>query len=200
LYQIIQHYVQPSSGDTLWDKTKLPIIVFQNAAILEIMHAALGLVRSNVIITTLQVFSRVIVVVGVILAIPYTYAVASPGLPLAFIAWSITEIIRYFYYFSNLIGIVPHVLVWLRYTLFIVLYPLGVTGELLCFYAAVKYATANPNSWSYVLPNKWNFTFSYLYFLIILMLIYIPVFPHLYLHMFSQRRKILSPGAAKEKQ
>lgn len=54
------------------------------------------------------------VVVGVILATPHTYAAASPGLPLALIAWSITEIIRYFYYFTNLIGIVPHILVWLR--------------------------------------------------------------------------------------
>ncbi|XP_077274197.1 3-hydroxyacyl-CoA dehydratase 1 [Temnothorax americanus] len=200
LYQIIQYYIQPSSGGTLWDKTKLPVIVFQNAALLEIMHAALGLVRSNVVVTTFQVFSRVMLVVGVILATPYTYAAASPGLLLALIAWSITEIIRYFYYFANIIGIVPHLLVWLRYTLFVILYPLGVTGELLCFYAAVRYASANPDSWSYILPNKWNFTFSYLYFLISIMLLYIPGFPHLYMHMFAQRRKILGPGTtAKEK-
>lgn len=80
----------------------------------QIMHAAVGLVRSNVVITTFQVYSRVMVVVGVILATPYTYAAASPGLPLALIAWSITEIIRYFYYFASLIGTVPHILVWLR--------------------------------------------------------------------------------------
>jgi len=54
------------------------------------------------------------VVVGVILATPYKYAAASPGLPLALIAWSITEIIRYFYYFAYLFNIVPHILVWLR--------------------------------------------------------------------------------------
>ncbi|XP_011871977.1 PREDICTED: very-long-chain (3R)-3-hydroxyacyl-CoA dehydratase 2-like, partial [Vollenhovia emeryi] len=163
----------------------------------QIVHAALGLVRSNIIITLFQVASRVVVVAGVILATPTTYAAASLGLPLALTAWSITEIIRYSYYFANLVGIVPHVLVWLRYTLFIGLYPLGVTGELLCFYAAVKYASAYPNSWSYPLPNAWNFTFSYLYTLIAIMLTYIPGFPPLYLHMFAQRRKILGP--AKEK-
>lgn len=54
------------------------------------------------------------VVVGVILATPYTYAAASPGLPLALLAWSIAEIIRYFYYFVNLIGIVSHKIIWLR--------------------------------------------------------------------------------------
>jgi len=197
LYLIIQHYTQPFSG-TLWEKTKLPMVIFQNAALLEIMHVAVGLVRSSVIITTVQVFSRVMLVVGVILATPITYAAASPGLPLAFTAWSIAEIIRYFYYFGNLVGIVPHFLVWLRYTTFIILYPLGVTGELLCFYAGVQFANANPNAWSYTLPNKWNFTFSYLYLLITIMLIYIPGLPPLYLHMFAQRRKILNPGATKK--
>ncbi|XP_011634290.1 very-long-chain (3R)-3-hydroxyacyl-CoA dehydratase 2 [Pogonomyrmex barbatus] len=199
LYQIIQYYISPSTGSSLWDKIKLPIIIFQNAALLEIIHAATGMVPSNVIITTLQVLSRVIVVVAIILATPYTYAASSPGLPLALIAWSITEIIRYFYYFVNLINIVPYVLVWLRYTTFIILYPLGITGELLCFYSAIKYATANPDSWSYTLPNKWNFTFSYLYFLVTVVLTYIPSFPQLYLHMFAQRRKILNPDAATKK-
>lgn len=73
-----------------------------------------GLVRSNVVITIAQVFSRVMLVVGVILATPYMYAAASPGVPLALTAWSITEIIRYSYYFANLVGIMPHILVWLR--------------------------------------------------------------------------------------
>ncbi|KAG5312377.1 HACD2 dehydratase, partial [Acromyrmex insinuator] len=200
LYQIIQYYLESSSSDsTLWNKTKLPIIIFQNAALLEIIHAGIGLVPSNVLITLVQVFSRIMVVNGALLVTPYTYAASSLGLPLALIAWSITEIIRYSYYFINLIsGIMPRVLVWLRYTTFIILYPLGITGELLCLYTATKYANANPNSWSFVLPNKWNFTFSYLYLLIIVMLFYIPGFPPLYLHMFAQRRKILNPAAAKK--
>ncbi|XP_050464634.1 very-long-chain (3R)-3-hydroxyacyl-CoA dehydratase 2 [Cataglyphis hispanica] len=198
LYLIIQHYINPSHN-TLWDKTQLPVIIFQNAAVLEIIHAAIGIVSSNVITTTLQVFSRVMVVVGVILATPDSYAAASPGLPLALIAWSITEIIRYFYYFANLTGIVPYILVWLRYTTFIILYPIGVTGELLCFYAAVQYSNDNSDSWSYILPNKWNFTFSYLYVLIGIMISYTPFFLHLYLHMFTQRRKMLNPSATVKK-
>lgn len=54
------------------------------------------------------------VVCGVILATPAEYAASSPGLPLALIAWSITEIIRYLYYFLNLLGHVPYPVVWLR--------------------------------------------------------------------------------------
>jgi very-long-chain (3R)-3-hydroxyacyl-CoA dehydratase len=78
----------------------------------QIFHVAIGIVKSNLFITTVQVFSRVMVVCGVILATPT--AKVSPGLPLALLAWSVTEIIRYGYYAFNLIGAVPHVLVFLR--------------------------------------------------------------------------------------
>ncbi|XP_014487261.1 PREDICTED: very-long-chain (3R)-3-hydroxyacyl-CoA dehydratase 2 [Dinoponera quadriceps] len=198
LYQFIQHHTNSSLDATLWNKVELSLFVFQNAAVLEIMHAATGLVPSNTIITIFQVLSRIMIVVGVILATPYTYAAASPGIPLILTAWSITEIIRYFYYFLNLLNAVPYIIIWLRYTTFIILYPIGITGELLCYYAAVKYASAYSNAWSYVLPNTWNFTFSYLYLLIGAMLSYIPIFPKLYMHMFAQRRKILNPAATKK--
>ena len=66
------------------------------------------------------------------------------------------------------------VFLWFRYTTFIVLYPIGITGELLCLYAAKLYAVSKPLSWSYTLPNTWNFTFSYHYFLGLVMLLYIP--------------------------
>lgn len=156
------------------------------------------------------------VVCGVLLATPN--AIYSPGLPLALLAWSITEIIRYGYYFSNLINIVPGFLVFLRsaiiiirkydiilitfssfsYTTFIVLYPIGVTGELLCFYWAQSYARDN-TIWSIELPNAWNFTFSYYYFLWFVILLYIPLFPQLYLHMFAQRKKTLGSELACKK-
>ncbi|XP_011313555.1 very-long-chain (3R)-3-hydroxyacyl-CoA dehydratase 2 [Fopius arisanus] len=175
-------------------------MVFQNAAVLEILHAAVGLVRSNVVITTFQVLSRVMVVCGVLLATPTSAAAASVGLPIALFAWSVTEIIRYGYYFANLIDFVPHLLVWLRYTTFIALYPIGITGELLCFNAARSYAASRPDLWSFMLPNTWNFTFSYHYSLIFVMLLYIPLFPRMYLHMFAQRKKILGPQSSQKSQ
>ncbi len=42
-------------------------------------------------------------------------------------AWSITEMIRYSFYAGGLLHMTPGVLTWLRYTLFIILYPIGVT-------------------------------------------------------------------------
>lgn len=84
-----------------------------------------------------------------------------------------------------------------RYTTFIILYPIGVTGELLCFYWAQSYVRET-KLWSIEMPNSWNFTFSYFYFLWIVMIGYIPIFPHLYLHMFAQRKKILGGGNKKK--
>ncbi|XP_074111043.1 3-hydroxyacyl-CoA dehydratase 1 [Cotesia typhae] len=189
------YFTNNFKDQSLWNTVFSSLMIYQNAAVFEILHAFTGLVRSNPVITIFQVFSRVMVVVGVLLATPPTAAAASIGLPIALLAWSVTEIIRYGYYFANLVGFVPHFLVWLRYTTFIFLYPIGVTGELLCFYSAQQYAQKYPDVWSYALPNSWNMTFSYHYLLIAIMLLYIPLFPHLYLHMFSQRKKILGPGA-----
>ncbi|XP_055707040.1 very-long-chain (3R)-3-hydroxyacyl-CoA dehydratase 2 [Phlebotomus papatasi] len=197
LYQLVAYYtIDSGSGKSLWNYLSLTVIVFQNAALLEIVHAAIGIVPSNVIITTFQVLSRVMVVCGVVMATPT--GKESPGLPLALLAWSVTEIIRYGYYALNLVKNVPKIVTWLRYTTFIALYPIGVTGELLCFYWAQDYARSH-GVWSVEMPNGWNGTFSYFYFLWFVMLLYIPLFPQMYLHMFAQRRKILGGGDKSKK-
>lgn len=127
LYQLINFYIikspEVSNHDNLWSYIKWTVIIFQNAAVFEIVNAALGFVKSNVILTTFQVLSRVMVVVGVVMATPD--GKVSPGLPLALLAWSVTEIIRYGYYALNIINAVPHFVIYLRYTTFIALYPIG---------------------------------------------------------------------------
>ncbi|XP_034667417.1 very-long-chain (3R)-3-hydroxyacyl-CoA dehydratase hpo-8 isoform X1 [Drosophila subobscura] len=197
LYQLVNYYLLQGpefrAQITLWDYTRVAVIIFQNAAFVEILNAAFGLVKSNPVVTGFQVFSRMMVVVGVVMATPT--GKVSPGLPIALFAWAITEIIRYGYYALNIVKVVPHFVVFLRYTTFIALYPIGVTGELLCFWYAQSYAREH-SVWSTVMPNKLNATFSYFAFLWIVMLGYIPIFPQLYLHMFAQRRKILGGGSS----
>lgn len=60
-----------------------------------------------------------------------------------------------------------------RYTFFIVLYPMGVTGELLTIYAALPFVQKT-GLYSVTLPNKYNFSFDYYTFLILVMVSYIP--------------------------
>ncbi|MGK3733579.1 MAG: hypothetical protein ACI90V_000415 [Bacillariaceae sp.] len=57
------------------------------------------------------------------------------------LSWSIVEIFRYLFYASALVTgdstkKTPYPLFFLRYSLFAILYPTGITGELTCFYNA----------------------------------------------------------------
>ena len=45
-------------------------------------------------------------------------------------AWCCSEVIRYSLYAAKEAGLQPYALLWLRYTAFTVLYPLGVASEL----------------------------------------------------------------------
>ena len=112
-------------------------------------------------------------------------------------AWTLTEVVRYSFYLFALIGEVPYAIQWCRYTFFIVLYPLGVTGELLSIYGSLN-DVAERKLYYIELPNKANIAFNYFYYLILIMLLYIPIFPQLYLHMIAQRKKVIG-GAVRPK-
>ena len=105
-----------------------------------------------------------------------------------------------------------------RYSFFLALYPMGVTGELLCCFAALPLYNAT-QKYSVNLPNKLNFTFSFYYFIVVFMLFYFPgkpifscylwtnnnvkeifflVFPKLFGHMLAQRRKVLGGGTKQD--
>ncbi|KAF9795150.1 hypothetical protein SFRURICE_004522 [Spodoptera frugiperda] len=190
------HFLDRGSLDTFWPVIKTTVVIFQNAAVLEVVHALIGLVPSGVAVVLPQVYSRVFLVCGCLLATES--APVSPGLPLCILAWSITEIIRYAYYTLNLINSVPETLLFLRYSTFLFLYPLGITGELLCMYHSLD-EIAEKQLFTISMPNAWNVAFNYYYFLVFYMFLYIPIFPFLYGHMLAQRRKMLSKDAKKTK-
>ncbi|KAI5634807.1 protein tyrosine phosphatase-like protein, PTPLA domain-containing protein [Phthorimaea operculella] len=196
LWISLVHFLNRGTLDTFWPEIKWTVIIFQNAAVLEVVHAALGLVPSSVMVVLMQVYSRVFLVCGALLATQG--ATTSPGLPLCILAWSVTEIIRYAYYAVNLIATVPQALLFMRYSTFLVLYPIGITGELLCMYHSLD-EIYEKKLFTVSMPNSWNFVFNYYYFLIFYMLLYIPLFPVLFGHMLAQRRKMLSKDAKKVK-
>ncbi|XP_035738474.1 very-long-chain (3R)-3-hydroxyacyl-CoA dehydratase PASTICCINO 2A-like [Vespa mandarinia] len=198
LYISISHYGDSSSNIKLWNKIWVPLFIFQNSAYLEVIHAITGLVRSNPMIILIQISSRVFICV-ILLSLPSDSIESSILLPYTFISWSIAEITRYSYYFMNLIGYIPYFLMWLRYSLFVVLYPIGISGEVHCTYKVIVYSMSNPKLWSYILPNQWNFTFSFLYFVIIVLIMYIPGSFILYKHMLLQRQKMLNINVKAEK-
>uniref|UniRef100_A0A8C4WIS5 Very-long-chain (3R)-3-hydroxyacyl-CoA dehydratase n=2 Tax=Gopherus evgoodei TaxID=1825980 RepID=A0A8C4WIS5_9SAUR len=114
------------------------------------------------------------------------------------VVWTVTEITRYSFYTFNLLNHLPYFIKWARYNFFIILYPVGVAGELLTIHAALPYVKKT-GIFSLRLPNKYNVSFDYYYFLIIVMASYIPLFPQLYFHMLWQRRKVLHGEVIVEK-
>ena len=55
------------------------------------------------------------------------------------LSWSLTEVVRYSFYACALLGSEPRALVFLRYTLFYVLYPTGASSEALLIYATLPH-------------------------------------------------------------
>lgn len=179
-------FVREISGGFQMDVTSLLLLnICQGAAALEIVHAALKWVSSPVFTTFIQVFSRIFVLVWINILISDSDSLIKilgvNGVILVTIAWSITEIVRYSLYFFTLLQKEISWLTYLRYTLFIVLYPLGVTGEWLILLSILKL-------------SAWGFTPVNI-FIGIILLTYLPFFPKLYLYMWQQRKKKIPADA-----
>ncbi|CUM66549.1 uncharacterized protein PRCAT00004218001 [Priceomyces carsonii] len=164
----------------LFDKTNKILTIVQTCAVVEIFNAAFGYVRSPLFTTIVQVFSRLLIVYGICQFLPDSPANSHWCYITLGLSWSITEIIRYSYYALSLTGPgkVPHYLTWARYSFFLVLYPTGVSSELLMIYLSLDEATSKVGAW-------------YSLLLKIIMATYIPGFYMLYTYMLKQRKKIL---------
>lgn len=195
---LIKNSSQPSAGlDALYPVVQGGLVLFQTGAVAEILHSMFGLVRSPFFTTFAQVLSRLIVLYGA-LEIGPTASRQSPFFAQMLTAWCLSEMIRYSFYCFNLTtGKPPKFLVWLRYTAFTVLYPMGISGEIATLYQAIPYVKSS-GRWCTSLPNTMNVSFNWVYCIwFILLGLYPPASKMLYGHMLNQRRKVL--GGAKKK-
>jgi very-long-chain (3R)-3-hydroxyacyl-CoA dehydratase len=164
----------------------------QTLALLEIAHATLGLVRASPFTTAMQVASRLMLVWGVLTPYPQIVVTSNPfgrsqqgtmGGPIALagchIAWGITEMIRYgfFVWKEGVSDVVPGWLMWLRYNTFFVLYPIGISSEVVLMYLAIEPAQDGKTGYDWVLKA--------------VLAIYVPGSYILYTHMMAQRRKVM---------
>lgn len=116
----------------LWEVVAL----VQFAAVMEVIHAATGLVRSPVVVTFMQVLSRVGVLGMAMMSSREGVARNHWAAGVMLLAWSMVEVPRYLFYVCAIITgdatkKTPYSLFWLRYSLFAVLYPMGISGECL---------------------------------------------------------------------
>lgn len=157
-------------------------------SILEVLHALLGLVRGSPLAALVQWTGRANVLYAIVLAIPEIKAAAPAGIMI--IAWSLSEIIRYPWYAAQLKGTCPFWLTWLRYTMFIPLYPIGVLGEILSIYNALEILQSK-HMYSVTMPNAWNFGFDYAVFIKGVLVLYPFLWWQLYAMLLKTRSKKL---------
>ncbi len=164
------------SGFTLTHENLMLLNVAQGLAVLEIVHAALRWVKSPVASTIAQVGSRLLVLALINWQFSdemHLFTVI--GIFIVSWAWSITEVVRYSSYFLLLIKKELTWLTWMRYSFFILLYPIGITGEWLIIVAPIVEEG---------IAFNWYFVMA-----VALAAAYIYYFPVLYGYMWKQRKK-----------
>lgn len=165
------------------------VYIFQALATLEILNVLVGIVRADLITTVVQVYSRLQVLVVHYLV---SEARQSSGNYYMLLAWCLVEVIRYPFLGVKTVTTPPYFLTWLRYSLFYVLYPLGVHGEMVVLRSAIPSITFN-KTLSINLPNSWNVEFDFgSYLTLLVYVLYIPGLGMQYSHMMQQRRNALS--------
>ncbi|XP_026388328.1 very-long-chain (3R)-3-hydroxyacyl-CoA dehydratase PASTICCINO 2-like [Papaver somniferum] len=182
--------LKESGHEHVYNAVEKPLLLAQTAAIMEILHGLVGLVRSPITATLPQIGSRLFVTWGILWSFPETrtHVLVSSLV----ISWSITEIIRYsFFGTKEALGFAPSWLLWLRYSTFLVLYPTGITSEVGLIYIGLQYIKGS-EKYCIRMPNQFNFSFDYFYAAIIALGIYVPGSPHMYQYMLGQRKKALA--------
>ncbi|KAK3953343.1 tyrosine phosphatase-like protein [Pseudoneurospora amorphoporcata] len=159
--------------------------VTQTFAVMEIFHALTGIVPAPLFTTLMQVASRLMLVWGI--SYPFPQLNMSTWYSSMLTAWSTTEVIRYTYFALKQFDFIPYFLHWLRYSAFLVLYPMGISSEVAMIIKALVGPADKLATW-------------YPYALVAVLLSYIPGSVILYSHMLSQRRKQVggAKGAAKK--
>lgn len=180
IFSFSSQYLLTKNINLTYEKSFQYLKIFQYGAVLEIIHIILKLVKSPLMTTIIQVMSRIIIVY----ILSNVKSSVSIGYILLSFAWGVTEMIRYTYYYLSLIQKnyntkfeIPYPLIWSRYSFFIVLYPIGVSGELITLWKS----TIELKNYSFL-----NINIAYIiYFSFVL---YVPGLFVLYTYMLRQRK------------
>jgi len=161
----------------------------QHLALLEIAHSALGLVSSPLLTTIIQVASRLVVLD--VFTYPSSSCHDKYSLYLMVLSWSCVEIPRYGFYIYQLVqgdkGEAPYFLFFLRYNLFMVLYPSGISGEVLQLMDSFPSYREKNMEWVTRLAK------------VILILLYLPLGPFMIYNMSNMRSRAYKKRAEGKK-
>lgn len=156
LFYILTCYFAPSTNFLF------NVAVLQSFYLLELVNILLRMSKSRIFPTSLQLASRLFVS----WFICYFYNNNNNTAYVMLFCWFFADSIRYLFYFSR-----NRILKFLRYNVFIVLYPLGTFCEIVLMSKVEK---KSPDLLKYILRA--------------IMLCYLPGFCFLYVHMIKRRR------------
>ncbi|KAF1971654.1 PTPLA-domain-containing protein [Bimuria novae-zelandiae CBS 107.79] len=186
LLRTLTHYLQNTPPQALFASVSPLARYTQTLTLLEPLHCATGLVKAPFRTTAIQVFTRVIQVWMIWYCFPTTTG-SSPAFGVLMCAWAAADVVRYFYLTLNMWGKAGREIVWLRYSMFIVLYPVGIGAEWWLMYRSVE-AVGRVSRVSRVGEGVWWF----------LLALYGPGAYTMFTYMVRQRRKVLGRGGGQK--
>ncbi|KAJ8248726.1 hypothetical protein GJAV_G00227080 [Gymnothorax javanicus] len=160
----------------------------QILAVAEVINPALGLVKTGVFPALIQLVGR-----NVILFVIFGSLEEMQNKAVVFFVfylWSIIEVFRYPYYMLACIDTQWKTLTWLRYTIWMPLYPLGVLAEAVAVIQSLP-IFHETRLYSIPLPKALGLSLSFSYILqIYLVLMFLGLFIN-FRHLYKQRRRQL---------
>ena len=197
LFQVPYDTLFFSNVSFLWDTIAIPLYVAQTLSLIEVGSSLLGYVNSNSTTTMLQISSRLYIIFFVWRLIPTSRH--TRAFVLTIVAWMITELIRYSFYACQIFLKSDNffLLKWLRYSIFLLVYPLGIIGEMICVWCSLNYIRDTPSLRAYPtpMPNFLNFQLDLLPLYFAILVCYIPGGLFLYSHMLKRRSKVLNSSS-----
>ncbi|XP_047452151.1 very-long-chain (3R)-3-hydroxyacyl-CoA dehydratase [Mugil cephalus] len=158
----------------------------QILAAVEVLNAAFGIVRTGVIPTLIQVVGRNFILFIIFGSLEEMHH--KPVVFFVFYLWSAIEIFRYPFYMLGCFNTEWKTLTWLRYTIWMPLYPLGVLAEAVAVIQSIPIFDET-KLLSIPLPKSIGTSVSFSYFLhIYLVLMFLGLFTN-FRHLYKQRSK-----------
>ncbi|XP_028162910.1 very-long-chain (3R)-3-hydroxyacyl-CoA dehydratase-like [Ostrinia furnacalis] len=124
---------------------------------LDIMHPLFGYTKGGAFMPFFQIIGRIITVFFNLEIEPRLQT--KPAVFYLFITWSLIEMMRCLYYITQLYKKEIGIIKWLRYSLWVPLYPCGITCEFVLILRNIPYIEETKRL-TVTMPNAWNFTFD----------------------------------------
>uniref|UniRef100_A0A3B5LVU8 Very-long-chain (3R)-3-hydroxyacyl-CoA dehydratase n=1 Tax=Xiphophorus couchianus TaxID=32473 RepID=A0A3B5LVU8_9TELE len=176
---MMRFYIQKGTHKGLYRSIARTLKFFQTFALVEVR-----IVRTSVIVTGVQVCSRIYMVWFITSSIRQIQNEESVILFL--VVWTVTEITRYSYYTFNLLHHLPYFIKWL--------YPV----QLHCILLGLTQSRTTVKIRMFRCPRGNCIVVVFHQFMSVLSFFFL-VFPQLYLHMLRQRRRVLHGEVIVEK-